>query len=354
MPITSLERQVFECDHVSAAAVIVNNWGLPELLALPITTHHRRSQAQPSLDEKVQLCQIGYFVGTLPLNNPDKITAEDMALLDFCATAFALKPAQLDTILGQTQEEFHKVAEIFDAILPEKVDIAELVIQAHDLLADVAAKMPREIFELEKEVSKLRMRCATLDQDVSLYRRQAETDDLTGLLHREPLLYFLNDATRQVQAKQSSLAVFFIDIDNFKKINTYYGHAVADDLLRQWAGKLRESFPAPACLCRYGGDELVVALPGIAAKAAIGLAAGLNSQARSIALPPPMSKDLPEDAPRVFTCSIGLLYCDAGAACGDMNRVLELADNQMYRIKRHGKDGFSYDIIAQTGKHLKI
>ncbi|MCK4629147.1 MAG: HDOD domain-containing protein, partial [Sedimentisphaerales bacterium] len=129
-----LECELFKFDHVAASAVITKQWSLPDLLAQPIRNHHTRSKSQPSRDEKLQLGQIAYFVGTLSLNDPESLTKEDVSLAEYAGKVFGLDKSGLNKILQNTRQEFSSVSQLFADILPEKVDVTELLTQANSLL----------------------------------------------------------------------------------------------------------------------------------------------------------------------------------------------------------------------------
>lgn len=88
-------------------------------------------------------------------------------------------------------------------------------------------------------------------------------DSLTGL----PNLALLKDRTAQALAAaerdHTCVALLFLDLDQFKMINTALGHAQGDRLLRSLARTLQETVPTTATVCRAGGDEFVILLPGL-------------------------------------------------------------------------------------------
>ena len=85
----------------------------------------------------------------------------------------------------------------------------------------------------------------------------AETDDLTSLYNRRYFYKYV--AGNNVLGKP--LSVFYIDLDNFKKINDQYGHNAGDDLLHKVARLLEKVFSDGLCF-RFGGDEFVCLLQG--------------------------------------------------------------------------------------------
>jgi diguanylate cyclase (GGDEF)-like protein len=96
-----------------------------------------------------------------------------------------------------------------------------------------------------------------------LYRR-AYFDDLTGLPNRGMLENGVGELV-QGGAGETPFALAFIDIDNFKHINDYYGHSVGDDLLVRIARRIAQETRASDLLARVGGDEFVLLVSPIVA-----------------------------------------------------------------------------------------
>jgi diguanylate cyclase (GGDEF)-like protein len=86
----------------------------------------------------------------------------------------------------------------------------------------------------------------------------AEHDSLTGLPNRRELFVLLNAAIERAQAASEQVAVFFLDIDNFKYINDSMGHAFGDRVLVSLARRLQETTQAIGFAARLGGDEFTV------------------------------------------------------------------------------------------------
>ncbi len=99
-----------------------------------------------------------------------------------------------------------------------------------------------------------------LEQRVQQRTQQLEWaathDALTGLSNRVRLQQHLSTVLQE-----GTVAVMFIDLDGFKRINDTLGHLIGDELLREVAFRLRGSIPIDGLVCRTGGDEFVVVLP---------------------------------------------------------------------------------------------
>jgi len=97
-------------------------------------------------------------------------------------------------------------------------------------------------------------------------------DPLTNLFNRSAFLQNLNPLLSNVASMNNSLAVLFIDLDNFKHVNDSMGHEAGDSLLKKVANRLKEFCVDEQLLCRWGGDEFLVALPHTSKEQAVDIA----------------------------------------------------------------------------------
>jgi len=159
----------------------------------------------------------------------------------------------------------------------------------------------------------------------------AITDALTGLHNRRYMESHLATLAEQASSRGKPLALMMLDIDYFKSINDNYGHDAGDDVLREFAVRVRKSIRGIDLACRYGGEEFVIVMPETDLHVAGMVAERLR---RSIAGEPfPVNKG----ARRIeVTISIGLSTLERkGEAVAD---VLKRADTALYRAKHDGRN----------------
>ncbi|MDQ3159692.1 MAG: GGDEF domain-containing protein [Pseudomonadota bacterium] len=160
-------------------------------------------------------------------------------------------------------------------------------------------------------------------------RRTAEHDSLTGTQNRRSLDEALSREFKMHEACDAALAVLFIDIDWFKRINDKRGHACGDFCIRNIAACLQGELRPTDAMGRYGGDEFLVLLPGREAPAARIIAERLRNAVEA-------SLASWEGEPLSLSVSIGLATrreADVAPAS-----LLERADKALYAAKQAGRN----------------
>jgi diguanylate cyclase (GGDEF)-like protein/putative nucleotidyltransferase with HDIG domain len=152
----------------------------------------------------------------------------------------------------------------------------------------------------------------------------ATTDYLTGLPNARSLFIHLTRELARCRRTSTTLAVMVCDLDNFKQVNDLYGHLEGDNLLKDFAGHLRETCRGYDYVARMGGDEFVLVAPGLSSEASSEKATRLHELAaeagRRIA-----GRDL-------VGLSVGTAFCPEDGF--DVERLLAEADRRMYSMKK--------------------
>jgi diguanylate cyclase (GGDEF)-like protein/PAS domain S-box-containing protein len=158
-----------------------------------------------------------------------------------------------------------------------------------------------------------------------LLERLATIDGLTGLGNRRVLDERVEYETRVARRLGTKLSVVLLDLDNFKRRNDLYGHASGDEVLRRLGLLVISTLRFTDFAARYGGEELVVLLPGAGTQGAHIFAERLRVAIHETRWP---------DEP--VTASFGTAELSSEVANG--HALIAMADFAMYEAKRRGKD----------------
>lgn len=177
--------------------------------------------------------------------------------------------------------------------------------------------------------------------------RMAMIDTLTQLPNRRSLLQQMESAIRRTSRMGSSLAVAFIDIDDFKPINDSHGHHVGDDVLRAIAKRLNAAVRGCDLVARIGGDEFVALIEDI------------KSDQDIVPIVERIIQSLREvfyidNHEIIISASVGIAVSPRD---GDMERLITCADAAMYRAKCDGKNQFRFfdsDIELASDRLLEM
>ena len=154
-------------------------------------------------------------------------------------------------------------------------------------------------------------------------------DHLTDLPNRQLLQRRLDKALGQSGSLERNVALLYIDLDDFKQVNDSHGHTAGDELLRRMAERLIDCVRRNDTVARMGGDEFVVLLTDVEDEAVVKIVA--DKLRAEIARP----FDIEGRTLRV-TASIGSAMASPGR--GHLERLLNRADQAMYRAKGRGGD----------------
>lgn len=169
----------------------------------------------------------------------------------------------------------------------------------------------------------------TLLTDITKYKQaetrleqMAKTDALTGLMNRRAGLETLKNTYARCKQSRMPLTVCFADIDGLKRINDTCGHGTGDDMIRAAAEVLKNHVEGSGYVCRMGGDEFVLILPGMKA-----------AQAKLLALQ--MERAVAKccaNGSGGITMSFGFMQAGYGPE-ETAETLISIADSEMYREK---------------------
>src|ERR1700688_3260843 len=171
----------------------------------------------------------------------------------------------------------------------------------------------------------------------------ATTDYLTGLPNARSLFLHLSRELSRCRRTGTALAVMVCDLDNFKQINDLYGHLEGDNLLKDFAGHLKESCRGYDYVARMGGDEFVIVAPGMSPEAASEKSSRLNQLA--------IEAGMKISGRNLVALSVGTAFCPQDSF--DVERLLAEADRRMYSMKQVHHSGPEQDRDVKPGNRSR-
>jgi len=173
----------------------------------------------------------------------------------------------------------------------------------------------------------------------------AKRDGLTGLYNDRYLHLRLSQDLSRLARDGGDLSLIFLDLDNLKSVNDHHGHLAGSQVLREIGYILAKTVTDErATLTRYGGDEFVLVLPGMALDEGFRLAETVRETIRrSVYLSRPYGFNEPALSLKNLSASMGIASVRGNTTPGSpieqqKNELLRAADAAMYRAKEAGKN----------------
>jgi len=167
---------------------------------------------------------------------------------------------------------------------------------------------------------------------LNLYR-ESTRDALTGLINRRVLMRFLADEVLQNRDKGRRFSILILDLDRFKHINDDHGHLTGDLVLKATARLLESELRLSDIVARFGGEEFVAVLPGLAREEAVKVAERICKVCSETQVSGPDGSEVR------FTSSIGVTEYRSGEG---IEATLRRADDALYDAKERGRNRVIY------------
>lgn len=195
-----------------------------------------------------------------------------------------------------------------------------------------------DVTELEEKNENLRKTMGQLEKsqeeikqkNEELYRL-ATRDPMTGAYNRRAFYAEAEKIFEEYKASKKPLCALMTDIDHFKKFNDVHGHAIGDKVIVAFSKSLGVGLRTEDKLCRYGGEEFVILLPGAEAKVAYNIAERLRVEVEQRAGP-----SIRHTVPLNITSSFGVGVLEDDVV--DLAMLVDRADQGLYVAKKSGRN----------------
>ncbi len=189
--------------------------------------------------------------------------------------------------------------------------------EANGVLLEMMDKLRKSQDEVNKQNTEL--------------KRLATRDPMTNCLNRRAFFERMEKAFTLAQSEKNAMGCVMVDIDHFKKINDEHGHGVGDKVLKMVAKLLESKFENKDSICRYGGEEFCVLMPGTGLDKAIEVAQEVRATIESYA-----TMGIEVNGDLTVTASLGVSAIEQGASSPGV--LVDQADLALYQAKEQGRN----------------
>ena len=248
------ERQAFGFDHTEAGASLGQRWRLPGQFVEAIRHHHDSEPPEvPALLREV--CLARELAAAMDAPDPARALGRAGGL---ASRWLGFGSEAIRRVVQRVTEDAEELAGLFDVQTGEALQINRLLAEAEDDLI-------RHYLEVWQESEQLTRRNRRLAEEVA-------TDALTKVPNRKAFDEELAKCFDQARSFKSRVGLILLDVDAFKAFNDTHGHLVGDAVLIELAGRLLQAVRKVDILCRYGGDEFAVIVPGASTRTTVHVA----------------------------------------------------------------------------------
>ncbi len=176
--------------------------------------------------------------------------------------------------------------------------------------------------------------------------QMAVTDGITGLYNHRHFQEALDQELLRAQGQSYQLSMLLIDVDYFKVVNDSYGHPVGDEFLKEMAEVIRGSIRGTDIVCRYGGDEFAIVLPGADSATAEEIAEKLRWTIADHRF------NVGAEAQISTTVSVGVATYPLDAS--SKKELIDLADRAAYHAKELGRNRVSVITALRSQEEVPV
>ncbi len=335
---SAAEIAAFSVDHTQVGALLAEKWRLPPQIVECIRWHHSANLCSPAHEVLVRCVHAGKVAAAaLSSATPDKRKLG--AYVSLMRTAFGVESQAAREMLVQINEGAEQLSKSMEIKTGTAADTSELLSMAQDQLIVTQEELHRESLQLRQS-----------NEDLA---RKNVTDALTGAFNRAHFDCEIAAAWEASNKNRTPLSVLFSDADKFKSVNDTHGHQAGDAVLIELSKRMRETLGELGTVCRYGGEEFAIIVPGADISRAEKIAELLRK--KTCATPFLCTIDGSKQLTLPVTISIGFAAHDpAQSEFASFEQLVHAADSGVCNAKQSGRNCVKRGTLESTAPTISV
>ncbi|MHC5113142.1 MAG: sensor domain-containing diguanylate cyclase [Planctomycetota bacterium] len=314
------ERDAFGFDHAEIGAMMGERWRLPDELIAAIRHHHDVDCSE--YEHLVRSVALGSEVATAMTHAEP---GESLGLVrEHAEKWFGFCISDVNGMVQDISDDVSELSKQLEIDAGDPIDVNWLLSQAVEATVNHQLAMEREANTLRRTNDEL--------------TKIAQTDGLTGVGNRKRFDEELASRYQQAEAFKGNLGLILIDADRFKLLNDTHGHQAGDEVLVELAARLNKAVRNIDVVCRYGGEEFAVLLPGASLKDTAAIAERLRVTVEGAAFDLGNVPGAPADVKVTVSLGAAVYNGESARVFTTQGLLVKAADQALYVAKQGGRN----------------
>ncbi len=329
MSVVEAEHKIFGYDHQEVGSKILEKWGLPENIYMPIRYHHNSKQIPENYQIKARILWLADRMSSVYHGSrcAEKIKEINKTL----GRTYGFSEEDIKRIIDSVANESIEILSFFEIDAGNMKPYSQLILDANEELGKLNVSYEQLILELKRSKEKAEGLALELQKANDKLRELATKDGLTGLYNHRYFQEALDKEINRALRYDKPLTLILLDIDFFKKINDQYGHPVGDNVLKYISAIMQKAMRETDLVARYGGEEFAAILPETDLKGSAVMAERLRRAVEAA--------EFPADGLKIkATISIGVTSFHTTSGKEGKAAFINAADKALYHSKESGRN----------------
>ena len=318
-----VEQKLLDTNHAAVGTWVMERWQLPGHLVKATQDHHSSPHRLVGAEPVTRVAAVASAIADI-WEHPQPARAIKSAK-KAGSELLRIRSSIMDSIIEAVNREAPEIGVLFEVSAHGPIDIERLLEEAQDAREVLHLKSELRTRRTEQMATNLALRLRELESE-------AQHDQLTRVYSRGHIHEFLARHLDASLRLGTDLAVLFLDLDHFKRINDTLGHNAGDQVLRTVGAVFQHAVRDQDAVGRWGGEEFLIVLPWTPPNAAKQVAERIRATLERT----PITID---ESPRPLkvTVSIGVANVDHDAF-PEVEDLVRDADAALYEAKRSGRN----------------